>query len=116
MLDANASRILIGKKYFAVVESIDPQLAKFGICKGDVVLCANISRTCTRPSFTNHAMLWTYQDKDEGAYDYYITEDSIYGLLRYIGLPNGKDFINDEHKQKAFEFMDGVWETKKEEG
>jgi len=114
MFDANATGISVGIRFFAEVHSVNAELAKMGIIKGDIILCEHIPRIKSSGDWCENSVytkIWTKQDKDSGHYFYAdCCEKSGYGLLVYSGLPDGTEFINEEWKQKALDFLGGVWE------
>tara|TARA_Y100001956_G_C4102908_1_gene178536 strand:- start:170 stop:511 length:342 start_codon:yes stop_codon:yes gene_type:complete len=111
MFDANAVGIPVGKKFFAEVHSVNAELAKMGIIKGDIILCEHIEKVKSGKwcEETVNTKIWTKQDKDSGHYFYDDSKESGYGLLVYSGCPDGTGFINDAWKQKALDFLGGEW-------
>jgi hypothetical protein len=115
MFDANAAHIPVGKKFFAQVDSVNPQLCKLGIVKGDIILCEHTTKVKDGKwsKKITHTKIWTKQDKEKGHYDY---DDSVtefpFGWLKYSGCPDGTGFICDKWKQKALDFLGGEWYAK----
>ena len=112
MFDANATGVPVGKQFFAEVHSVNPELVKMGIIKGDIILCEHIEKVKSGKWCEDvvNTKIWTEQDKDSGHYLYDDSSAELgYGLLVYSGRPDGTGFISEEWKQKALDFLGGEW-------
>lgn len=112
MFDANAAHIPVGVKFFAQVDSVNAELCKLGIIRGDIVLCEHVEKESSGRFIKDptNTKVWTKQDKNHGHYDYNDKSAGIYGWLKYSGCPDGTGFINSEWKQKALDFLGGQWD------
>ena len=113
MFDANATGVPVGKRFFVEVHSVNAELAKMGIVRGDIILCEHIEKIKAGKWCEDavNTKIWTKQDKDSGHY-FYDDSSSVlgYGLMVYSGCPDGTGFICDKWKAKALDFLGGEWE------
>lgn len=112
MFDANAVGVEVGKKFFAEVHSVNAELCKMGIVRGDIILCEYVKKITSGKwcEDATNTKIWTEQDKYLGHYYYDDSSSELdYGLMVYSGCPDGTGFISDKWKQKALDFLGGKW-------
>ncbi|AGN51481.1 hypothetical protein VPLG_00042 [Vibrio phage eugene 12A10] len=111
MFDANARHLPDGRLFFAECHSIDPEsntLIEL-LKKGRIYLCEKLEDNpydCRFRIFldsTKRDYILIIEDfEDEENFD-------DYSLFVYSGCPDGTGFIDEEWKQKALDFLGGVW-------
>ncbi|CAH9015256.1 conserved hypothetical protein [Vibrio phage 424E50-1] len=113
MFDANASGVPVGKKFFVEVHSVNSELTKMGVIRGDILLCEHVVKTPTKFCEENTlTYIWAKNNDQIEVYRYNDSEaENGYGLMVYSGCPDGNGFINDKWKAKALDFLGGTWDV-----
>ncbi len=104
MFDANATGIDCWDFYFGEVHSTNKFLEANNIKAGDILLCLNTKVSGDEVT----TKIWKSMESTPLTYNPSTTTFDT-GLVAYSGLPNGKNFICDNWKDKAQAFLNGKW-------
>lgn len=110
MFDANARHLPDGELFFVECHSINPDNILMGksLEQGKNYLCKKVGDNPDKCEF--HIYIDnTVEDYYRFVMDFDTDDFDFYSLFVYSGCPNGTDFISEEWKQKALDFLEGEW-------